>query len=173
MWLFQRLLLNYDCFDRVSPSTGAHERASISSNRSSSLLYSSRRFSSFYGYPSYAVMDNLSQPSQLRLDAPNLAKEWTTWLEDWELHSTGSGLQEKPAATQRAYFFTAVGPEARLKFKGFTLSEADRLDLNKIKEAFARFLHALSQRSDRALSLLAPDGGCKRDHRCLRLDSSC
>jgi hypothetical protein len=84
-------------------------------------------------------MDNLSQPPQLRLDAPNLAIEWATWLEDWKLHSTGSGLQEKPAATQRAVFLHCVGPEARLKFKGFTLSEADRLELNKIKEAFAAF----------------------------------
>jgi hypothetical protein len=84
-------------------------------------------------------MDNLSQPPQLRLDAPNLAIEWATWLEDWELYSTGSGLQEKPAATQRAVFLHCVGPEARLKFKGVTLSEADRLDLNKIKEAFAAF----------------------------------
>jgi hypothetical protein len=84
-------------------------------------------------------MDNLSQPPHLRLDAPNLAIEWATWLEDWELYSTGSGLQEKPAATQRAIFLHCVGPEARLKFKSFTLSEADRLDLNKIKEAFAAF----------------------------------
>jgi hypothetical protein len=49
------------------------------------------------------------------------------------------GLQETPAATQLAVFLHCVGPVARLKFKGFTLSEADRLDLNKVKEAFAAF----------------------------------
>jgi hypothetical protein len=84
-------------------------------------------------------MDNLSQPPQLRLDAPNLAAEWTAWLEDWELYSTGSGLHEKPAATQRAVFLHCIGSEARIKFKGFTLSDADRLDLSKIKEAFAAY----------------------------------
>ena len=84
-------------------------------------------------------MDNLSQPPQVRLDAPNLALEWTTWLEDWELYSTGSGLQEKPAATQRAVFLHCIGAEARIKFKGFTLSNDDRLDLSKIKEAFTAY----------------------------------
>jgi hypothetical protein len=58
---------------------------------------------------------------------------------DWKLCSTDSGLQEKPATTQRSVFFPCVGPEARPKFKGFTLSESDRLDLNKIKKAFAAF----------------------------------
>jgi hypothetical protein len=84
-------------------------------------------------------MDNLSQPPQLRLDAPNLAAEWTAWLEDWELYSTGSGLYEKPAATQRAVFLHCIGSEARIKFKGFTLSDTDRPDLSKIKEAFAAY----------------------------------
>ena len=81
-------------------------------------------------------MDNLTQPSQLKLDASNLAVEWSNWLEEWELYFVGSGLEEKPAATQRAVFLHCIGPDARAKFKGFMLSDDERKDLTRIKKAF-------------------------------------
>ena len=81
-------------------------------------------------------MDNLTQPSQLKLDASNLAVEWSNWSEEWDLYFVGSGLEEKPAATQRAVFLHCIGPDARAKFKGFMLSDDERKDLTKIKKAF-------------------------------------
>jgi hypothetical protein len=71
LWLFQRLLLNYERFDRVpSIESVVKYRSSGACQRKYKLfviVYSSRRFSSFYGYSSYAVMDNLSLPPQVRL----------------------------------------------------------------------------------------------------------
>ena len=84
-------------------------------------------------------MENLTQPPQLKLDAPNLATEWTTWSEDWELYRTGSGLDGKAPATQRAVFLHCIGPEARAKFTGFTMSDDDRTKLDKIKQAFEAY----------------------------------
>jgi hypothetical protein len=84
-------------------------------------------------------MEHLSQPPPLKIDSPNLAVEWQTWLEDWELYAVGSGLEEKPPATQRAVFLHCIGPEARNKYKGFNLSDDDRKDLAKIRDAFAAY----------------------------------
>ncbi len=89
-------------------------------------------------------MDNLSQPAQLKLDCSNLAVERSNWSEEWDLYFVGSGLEEKPAATQRAVFLHCVGPEARAKFKGFTFSDDDRKDLTKIKKAFEDFCRPAS-----------------------------
>jgi hypothetical protein len=86
-----------------------------------------------------AVMQNLSQPPQLKLDATNLAAEWTQWLEDFELYSVGSGLNGKPAATQIAVFLHCIGPEARAKLKGFTLTDEQRQVLADIKAAFGAY----------------------------------
>lgn len=84
-------------------------------------------------------MENLTQPPQLKLDSPNLATEWATWLEDWELYAVGSGLNDKHEATQRAVFLHCIGPEARLKFKGFSLSDEDRNKLSEVKKSFEAF----------------------------------
>ena len=79
------------------------------------------------------------QPAQLKLDAPNLAAEWASWLEDWELYLTGSGLDGKPETTQRAVRQHWMGPEARIKLKGFSLTADERNDQDAIKRAFAAY----------------------------------
>jgi len=84
-------------------------------------------------------MENLTQPPQLKIDSPNLSAEWTTWLEDWELYAVGSGLVRKPEATQRAVFLHCIGPDARQKFKRFSMPDEDRDKFAEVKKAFEKY----------------------------------
>lgn len=82
-------------------------------------------------------MEQLKPPNSLSFEG-NVAENWRTWVQKFELYLIASGLAEKSEERQCATFLHVAGDEALKVFNTMEFGEGE-LDLNALKESFRKY----------------------------------
>jgi hypothetical protein len=75
--------------------------------------------------------DNASNPSET-------SRKWTKWLEQFNFYMLASEKSKKDGEMQVAILLTLLGPQGQEIFRTFSLSNDDRKDIQKVKDAFTK-----------------------------------
>ncbi|CAG4931717.1 unnamed protein product [Colias eurytheme] len=83
----------------------------------------------------------IKPPANLQLIDADKSTCWTRWVQQFDWYATAIQLDKKPAAIQAATFMAVIGPDAIEIFNSFNLVDAEKNDIeiikNKFKEYFA------------------------------------
>ena len=82
-------------------------------------------------------MEKLRPPEQLNLESGNLAENWRTWQQRFEVFSIASRLSKKSERVQVAMLLHVAGPKALKAYNAF--NEGDKHKISKILEKFETY----------------------------------
>ena len=80
----------------------------------------------------------LKPPGVLSLDG-NVAKNWKVWLRSWDLFAQATELSNKDEPVQCATFLHVAGIQAQEVYATFTMPDADKKKIQKVKDKFAEY----------------------------------
>lgn len=83
-------------------------------------------------------MAQLQPPERLSLQG-NLAENWRSWIQRFELFLTASGIAEKSKEIQCATFLHVAGEEAIKVFNTLHFDEEEKNDIDVLKEKFRTY----------------------------------
>lgn len=81
------------------------------------------------------AVSGIKPPDNLQID-PDKSTCWKKWLQQFEWYATAVQLNKKPSDVQAATFMAVIGSEAIEIYNSFALDDADKNNLQVIKEKF-------------------------------------
>lgn len=84
------------------------------------------------------AVSGIKPPANLQIDSDK-SMCWKKWLQQFEWYSIAVQLDKKPAEVQAATFMAVIGPDAIEIYNSFNLSDANKNDLQIIKDKFKEY----------------------------------
>lgn len=84
------------------------------------------------------AVSGIKPPDNLQTDSDK-STSWKKWLQQFEWYATAIQLNKKPAEVQAATFMAVIGPDAIEIYNSFNLSDADKNNLQIIKDRFKEY----------------------------------